>query len=131
LAHFNEGEVDYILANDIIEHHYHWEAVKLMQEFHALLKPGGQAEIRVPDAEHIIKSWRYSIDKKLNYLFGGQDIPQGRDAEMDESRKKFPQYFCHKFGWTRKLMKKELYAIGFSQVICKRARTNFITYVTK
>jgi predicted SAM-dependent methyltransferase len=131
LSHFKEGEVEYILANDIIEHHYHWEAVKLMKEFYTLLRPGGQAEIRVPDAEHIIKCWWYPMEKKLNYLFGGQDIPQGRDAEMDESRKKFPQYFCHKFGWTRQRMTKELQDIGFSKVRCQRARTNFITYVTK
>lgn len=131
LSHFNEGEVEYILANDIIEHHYHWEAIRIMEEFYALLKQGGQAEIRVPDSEFIIKSWRFSIDLKLNLLFGGQDIPQNHDPQMDESRKKFPQFFCHKFGWTMKLMKKELYDIGFSVVLCKRADSNFITYATK
>jgi predicted SAM-dependent methyltransferase len=102
LPHFNEGEVEYILANDIIEHHFHWEAVRVMKEFYALLVKGGQVEIRVPDSEIIIKSWRLSIEKKLNLLFGGQDIPQGCDQKMDESRKQFPQFFCHKFGWTMK-----------------------------
>jgi predicted SAM-dependent methyltransferase len=131
LSHFKEGTVDYILANDIIEHQFHWEAVRIMKDFHTLLRPGGKVEIRVPDAQYIIRSWRFSLDKKLNLLFGGQDIPQGRDAEMDESRKKFPQYFCHKFGWTMKSMDKELRDIGFSVVRCERAYTNFIAYGTK
>jgi predicted SAM-dependent methyltransferase len=131
LSHFNEGEVDYILANDIIEHHFHWQAVRIMKEFYALLKKTGQVEIRVPDAELIIKNWWLSTDKKLNILFGGQDIPQGRNPQMDESRKKFPQFFCHKYGWTMKLLKKELFDIGFSSVLCKRAGVNFITYAKK
>jgi len=50
---------------------------------------------------------------------------------MDESRKEFPQFFCHKFGWTRKSMKKELKNIGFSSVICKRAGCNFIALAKK
>jgi len=131
LTYFNKGEINYILANDIIEHHYHWEAVQIMSDFYALLVAGGQVEIRVPDAEYIIKSWRLKLDQKLNLLFGGQDISQGHDVEMDESRKKFPQFFCHKYGWTRQSMEKELQMIGFSKVITKRADTNFIAYATK
>ena len=30
------GEIDYILANDIIEHHFHWQAVKIMKEFYTI-----------------------------------------------------------------------------------------------
>lgn len=131
LSHFSEGEIEYILANDIIEHHFHWEAVQILKDFFVLLKNGGVAEIRVPDAEVIIKSWKLTINKKLNLLFGGQDIPQGRNVKMDESRKKFPQFFCHKFGWTKKLMKKELKTIGFTKVIFKKYQTNFIACATK
>ena len=131
LHHFDEGTVGYILANDIIEHHFHWEANRILKDFFALLWRSGEVEIRVPDAEFIIKSWRLSTDKKLSLLFGGQDIPQGHDSTMDESRKDFPEFFCHKFGWTMKLMKKELSDIGFSNVRSKRMGTNFVTYATK
>lgn len=62
----------------------------------------------MPDAEYIIKSWRLGIDQKLNLLFGGQDISQGGDSEMEESRKKFSHFFCHKYDLTTKSMKKEL-----------------------
>ncbi len=130
LPHFSNKEIEYILANDIIEHHYHWEAVRILKEFYSLLKKGGQAEIRVPDAELII-SGSLPINRKLNLLFGGQDIPQGHDPKMDESRKQFPQFFCHKYGWIMDAMKKELYDIGFSSVHCKKAGTNFIAYAIK
>jgi predicted SAM-dependent methyltransferase len=131
LNHFSENEIEFILANDIIEHHFHWEAVRIMKDFYKILAKGGQLEIRVPDAEHIIKTWRLPIDKKLNMLFGGQDKPQGHDPKMDESRKKFPHFFCHKYGWTMKSMKQELLNIGFTNVVCKRAGTNFIAFATK
>jgi len=131
LPHFTNGEMDYILANDIIEHHYHWEAVRILKEFHALLRKDGQLEIRVPDAEFIIATDAFSISNKLNLLFGGQDVPQGRDPKMDESRNHFPQFFCHKYGWTMDAMKKELCDIGFSSVRCQRADTNFIAYAKK
>jgi predicted SAM-dependent methyltransferase len=129
--HFAKETVDHVLANDILEHFYHWEAVALLQDFHWILKPGGTCEIRVPDCEWILRSWRYSSEKKLTLLFGGQDIPQRRSAEMDRSRKQNPAYFCHRYGWTRKRMKRELSAIGFASIRTKRAHTNFVTYATK
>lgn len=130
LEHFSPGEIDFILANDIIEHHFHWEAISLLKDFYDLLATGGQAEIRVPDAKVIINSWRIPIERKVVLLFGGQDLPQG-NVEMDESRKKFPQFFCHKYGWTMDFMQRELRRIGFSRVSCKRAETNFVAYATK
>ena len=129
--YFSRGEVKYILANDIIEHHFHWEAVKILEDFYSLLASGGKLEIRVPDAEYIIKTWRIPLEKKLVMLYGGQDIGQGINAEMDESRKFFPEYFCHKFGWTRSSMKAELSTIGFSQIKTKRANTNFVAHAVK
>jgi predicted SAM-dependent methyltransferase len=131
LLHYKPNAVDYILANDIIEHHFHWEAVRILKEFFEVLRPEGTAEIRVPDAEYIIRTWRFSMARKLNLLFGGQDIPQGKDVAMDESRQKFPQFFCHKYGWTRQTMEVELRTIGFRKVITRRAETNFVTYATK
>lgn len=125
--HFPEKSVDYILANDIVEHHFHWEAVKLMTDFFMLLKPGGLCEIRVPDCLHIMEAEGYTPELKLVLLFGGQDVPRGIDAEMDESRKKFPQYFCHKYGWSMERMANDLRKIGFSDFGMKGEASNFIT----
>ena len=41
LDHFSPGEIDVILANDIVEHLFHWEAVRLLKDFYDLLPPRG------------------------------------------------------------------------------------------
>lgn len=108
LSHFQESPVGYVLANDIIEHLFHWEAIDILRQIYNILYIGGIVEIRAPDAEYIINSWRLSLEKKLNLLFGGQDIPQGVNYEMDKSRKEHPHLFCHKYGWTKKSIYAEL-----------------------
>lgn len=130
LKHFSRGEIHFILANDIVEHYFHWESVSLLRDFYELLAAGGHAEIRVPDAKYIMNSWRLSIDQKIVLLFGGQDLAQG-NAAMDASRAKYPQFFCHKYGWTMDSMQRELKRIGFSRIVCKRQDTNFVALATK
>jgi len=129
--HFAANSVDFILANDIIEHHFHWEAVRLLRDFHTILKAGGECEIRVPDCAKIIRSWQFNIEQKLTLLFGGQDVPQGIQTDMEASRQKYPQLFCHKYGWTRARMKAELVGIGFTQVAFSSFGTNFIAKARK
>lgn len=131
LDHFQAKSVDFILANDVIEHHFHWQAIRLLTEFYKLLMPEKTAEIRVPDAQYIIESLQAPIEEKLRLLFGGQEISQGVDAIMDQSRMNYPQFFCHKYGWTMKDLKADLLKIGFNDVYCKRSETNFIAYATK
>lgn len=129
--HFGENSVDHILANDIIEHQFHWEAVSILRDFLFILKPGATAEIRVPDAEWIIKTWSLTVEQKLVLLFGGQDISQGFNLDMSRSRASFPQFFCHKFGWTAKSMTRELKEVGFVEIQTKRAGTNFVAIARK
>lgn len=129
--YFNKSTIQFILANDILEHHFHWEAQRILREFYLLLAPGGEIELRVPDTEFIIKSWRIPLQRKIVLMYGGQDIGQGIDAEMDRSRKLFPQFFCHKYGWTRDSMTAELEDIGFKQISTQRANTNFIASAKK
>ena len=129
--HFDKGTCEFILAQDVVEHHAHWEAVRLMREFYELLMPGGRVQIRVPDAQYIIETSRLGIDQKLNLLFGGQDLPQGQDVEMDASRKVHPEFFCHKYGWTMESMGRELKQIGFRDVKAERAGTNFVVGAKK
>lgn len=128
---FQPSSISFILANDIIEHHYHWEAYNILKDFFTILKSGGRCEIRVPDCEFIVSNRRLDIETKLTLLFGGQDVPQGVDAEMDKSRKVYPQYFCHKYGWSMDLMKNDLKKIGFSGIKTERAGTNFIAIAKK
>jgi predicted SAM-dependent methyltransferase len=120
--------VDHVLASDFIEHHFHWEAVRLIADFFAILKPGGTIEFRLPDFLSIING-NHPVRQKIMMLFGGQDIPQG---ESDPShRQKFPQYFAHKYAYTIETMSEELRRAGFDQIEARPAGTNFIITARK
>ena len=41
-SHFKPESVDFILSNDIIEHLFHWQAVRMLTNFFTILKPGGR-----------------------------------------------------------------------------------------
>ena len=111
---FNEGTISYILAKDFIEHHFHWEARKLLEDFHFILMPGGTLELILPNIANIISDSQKPIEEKRIWLYGGQDIPQAWEKDKPNSnRKNYPQYFCHKFGWTKELLLKELNEVGF------------------
>lgn len=129
LDFFCEGTVDFILANDFLEHHFHWEAIRLMSDFYAALKPAGIIEMRLPDFEKIVNSWKISLEQKITLLFGGQDIPQGDDDPS--SRERYPGFFCHKYAYTRKTMQRELSAIGFIGVETETVGTNFLVKARK
>lgn len=127
--HFNPNSADFILANDFIEHFYHWEAVQILKDFFNLLKPRGRIQIRIPDIKFICSSWRMTIEGKITYLYGGQDINQGENK--DSYRENFPHFFCHKYGYTQNSMKTELVNIGYTQIVTKRKGTNFIAKASK
>lgn len=111
-----------------MEHHFHWEAVALMTTFHEILKNGGICEIRVPDTEYIISTLNMTMEEKILMLYGGQDIGRGHawNEEQDLSRKRHPEFFCHKYGWTKTNMTKCVNEIGFSVIEIADAYPNFI-----
>ena len=129
--HFCPESVDFILANDIIEHHFHWEALSILSDFYKILKKGGHAEIRVPDCEWLINTTSLSIKRKIIMIFGGQDIPQGVDPKMDESRKKYPEFFCHKYGWVKEKLLEDLSVLGFINIQSERVDSNLVTKAFK
>jgi predicted SAM-dependent methyltransferase len=131
LEHFSPGSVSHILAQDVLEHFFHWEATRILNDFFSLLESEGTCEIRVPDCERILKRWYWSVEKKLVALFGGQDVPQGLDSRMDDSRRENPEFFCHKYGWTRKRMREEMNKVGFLDVRTYREGSNLVAYATK
>jgi hypothetical protein len=129
LDFFEEGMIDYVLANDFIEHHFHWQGVSLLKEFFMLLKLGGTLEMRLPDFEYIVNAQDITIGQKITLLFGGQDIPQGEAYPL--SRKKFPEFFCHKYAYTSETMSRELEAIGFKVIEIVSTGTNFVVKARK
>lgn len=105
-SNFKDYFSSYILCKDFIEHHFHWEAIELIKAIYAILKDEGVVEFELPDVENIINDEK-PISEKIWYLYGGQDM-------IDEpARKKNPQYYCHKYGWTKESITKALQLIGF------------------
>jgi len=130
LAHFTAGSIDFILANDIIEHLFRWEAIRVLNEFYELLVSGGRVELKLPDTGNIISSVDLSVEQKMIMLFGGQDV-SGEGDRMRESRKNNPNFFCHKYGWDRNRATKELTSIGFRNIKITDEYTSIIVQATK
>ena len=129
--HFGENTVEYVLASDIIEHHFHWEAVRILKDIYTILKTnGGILEMRLPNCEYIINS-DLPTELKLTLMFGGQDIPQGRDHAMNESRARYPEYFCHKYGWTVERLTKDLTKLNYTKLRFKNENTNLLCRAEK
>ena len=126
IEHFGERSVHHILANDIVEHLFRWEAVSLLGVFFRLLVADGGCEIRVPDCDFIINEWDKPISVKLERLFGGQDRPLGKAREMEDTRTRHPEFFCHKYGWTQSTMKSTLAAVGFNQIETRQHGADFV-----
>jgi len=141
LDHFEKESVDHILCKSVLEHYFRWEACNLLKDFFALLKEGGAALISVPDTEYVI-NMKGSVDEKIIKLYGGQNLPVGMQAGAknkkvyfnpvtEESRKKHPEFFCHKYGWTPKSLSGVMKHIGFSQVSIKGGTWLFAAHAKK
>lgn len=124
------GTASHILCNDFLEHHFHFEAIRILEDFYRVLVPNGTIEVRVPDCNYIIMNPLFSMERKLTMLFGGQDIPQG-NMEMNESRKKFPEFFCHKYGWNKQRLEIDFEKVGFFVSSIKRVGSNLIILAKK
>ena len=128
---FKPNSAEHILAHDIIEHLHHWEAVLLLEEIFQILQPAGTFTARLPNVEHIIGSHACPIEKKIELLYGGQDIEIDENPDKNRSRRLHPEFFCHRYGWTPHLFHMELKRIGFHQVDWITSWPNFITTADK
>lgn len=97
---FNDNSVDYILANDVLEHFSHRETNKLLNEWSRILKPGGEIEIRCPNLKLQIQAYLrgdWNADIASYMIFGGQTNPG--------------DYHC--IGFDENSIKNHLAAAGF------------------
>ena len=68
----------------------------------------------------------------MTYLYGGQDIKQGWKTEgCDSVGRKYPHFYCHKYGWTTDSIKAELISTGFSSVKIEDRGWNMRVMATK
>ncbi|MCP4972034.1 MAG: hypothetical protein GY932_15770 [Arcobacter sp.] len=129
LNHFDSDSINEILAKDFIEHFFHWEAINILSDFYKLLENDGVLKLKLPDFKFLCKTWFLSDEDKITYLYGGQDKNQNKSKDI--YREKFPEFFCHKYGYTQKTMKHELSKIGFKNIKTQRRGKNFHVKASK
>ena len=130
---FKDDTVDYFLVKDFLEHFFHWEAVDMLGAFFSVMKRNGICEIHVPNVERIINDTELAINEKLLLLYGGQEMGRGQswNVEQDLNRQERPDYFCHKYGWTKQSLKDCLSDVGFSSIRISEDHNNLIVLAEK
>ena len=92
---YPDNSVDYILAQDILEHFPQAEVMRILKGFADMLKKGGILEVQTPDIiEVVIKS--LGDDWAIRRIYGGQEYPEN----------------FHKSGFTRATMRRSLTKVG-------------------
>ena len=100
---YADAEIERIYSSHALEHISKIQVVPTLKEWHRVLKPGGEAEIRVPDLEWCCNAWLHhqSNDWFMDILFGNQE----HAGEF------------HKTGFTVPIMSLYLNAAGFSSYL--------------
>lgn len=110
---FKKETVEYVLCKDFLEHHYHFDAVEILNQIYKVLITGSKVDIRIPNMDYLLsQQCHLTPESKLLAIYGGQDKKSGNKI-MDDARLQRPDYHAHKFGWTKKQMVDELKSIGF------------------
>jgi predicted SAM-dependent methyltransferase len=107
------GSVDKILLVHVLEHFVRWEALDLLAQFHALLKPGGLLIMEHPDLDGCIKMYlenSATIDTPLGTLNKGFTQFYGNQWDRLD-------YETHRYVWTKREMRQELKSLGYEIVV--------------
>jgi len=101
-----ENTIDEIFTSHVIEHFPRWVALKMLEDWFRMLKPGGQVVIEMPDF------WRCVL-----WLF--HPLPKNRRVARSQfygNQWDQRDYETHRYVWAGSEFKKALLAIGFSTV---------------
>lgn len=96
-----------ILCAHVIEHFYRTDALSVLADFKALLRPGGKLIIEAPCLAGVY--WHH-LDNGKGGLRALADSLYGLEAH----RLKWGDVWTHKSGWTGEIMAEELTAMGMS-----------------
>jgi len=101
-----ENYVDEIFSSHVIEHFYRWEVMDIISNWYRILKPGGIMVTEMPD---IFRSILFSFLPIRRYRQLGKNQFYGNQWNK-------LSYETHKYVWTLKEFKNELYKTGFTKV---------------
>jgi hypothetical protein len=112
---------DAVYCSHNLEHYYQHEVPGMLASFAHVLKPGGFAEIRVPDIGALIG---HLAQNKIDINTAVYDSPAGPITAHDmfygfgaEIRQSGKHYYAHKTGFSRESLSAALFGNGFP-VLC-------------
>ena len=114
------GQFDALYCSHNLEHYYKHEGMKVLRGFLHVLKPGGFAEIRVPDLKTVMKhvvAAEMDVEGTM-YVVAGvpitvRDVIYGWGKQIEESGVDF---YAHKTGFTPSALTAVLEQSGFAHV---------------
>jgi predicted SAM-dependent methyltransferase len=104
-----EGTVDEILLVHVLEHFVRWDALRLIAQFHRLLRFGGTLSMETPDLDGCIE-WYLKRTETHQTPLGelNMGFTQFYGNQWDEL-----DYETHRYVWTKREMRSVLEAAGF------------------
>lgn len=126
---FNDGVIDYIFAEHVVEHVTPQQAWGFFEECYRVLKPNGVARIIVPDVSKIL---HLADNKYFAFIEGQIDkwwknaglVWEGKSITVKDAIKTI--LFCHghQAAWNVDTLKDVLTAIGFRVDICEYGKSS-------
>jgi len=120
LGGFDAARFDAVYCSHNLEHYYRHEVPRVLAGFLHVLRPGGFAEIRVPDLGAVFRklaSDELDLEDELYDSPAGSiaaiDVIYGYAKEIEASGRDF---FAHKTGFTAKTLVATLQRAGFQEV---------------
>ena len=120
LQSLDGGQFDAVYCSHNLEHYYRHDGLRVLKGFLHVLKPGGFAEIRVPDLKTVIKhvaATDMDVEDTLYVSPGGpitvRDVIYGWGKQIEESGEDF---YAHKTGFTPAALTSILDQAGFTRV---------------
>ena len=120
LGGFDAARFEAVYCSHNLEHYYRHDVPRVLAGFLHVLKPGGFAEIRVPDLEAVfrkVSDGALGLEDELYVSPTGPitviDVIYGWSKEIESSGHDF---FAHKTGFTAKTLAAALQRAGFREV---------------
>lgn len=124
LATLPAGGFDAVYCSHNLEHYFRHDVHRVLAGFLHVLKPGGFAQIRVPDIEALMRetvSRNLDIDDILYVSPAGpvmvHDVIYGHSPTIERSGVDF---FAHRTGFTRKSLSAAVARAGFGDQFCSQ-----------
>jgi SAM-dependent methyltransferase len=120
LLSLEQGTFDAVYCSHNLEHYYRHEVSTVLAGFSHVLRDGGFAEVRVPDMPAVFRKMvedGMDLGDVLYQSPGGPiqiiDVIYGWGQEIERSGNDF---YAHKTGFSRKLLREALHAAGFTEI---------------